>query len=228
MSSRSDKYKNILDIPKTIALFPLKGALLLPGGNLPLNIFEPRYISMIDDTIGNDRLIGMIQPAQSDAGLNEEPTLNDIGCIGRITAFQETDDGHYLINLKGICRFHIEKEVINKSDSTGGQNEYRRANIVPFLSDLKSSEGEIIDRNLLISTFKRFLAANNMETDWNVIEKTDDESLVTALCMMSPYGSAEKQALLEAEDLKSRADTLVALTEIALAKNPQDPDSVLQ
>lgn len=221
MSSRSDKYKNISDIPKTIALFPLSGALLLPGGNLPLNIFEPRYISMFDDTIAHDRLIGMIQPTQSSSQDNEEPTLNDIGCVGRITAFQETDDGHYLINLKGICRFHIEEEIV-------GKNEYRRANIVPFLSDLKSSKGEEIDRSLLIETFKRFLDANKMETDWDVIEKTDNESLVTALCMMSPYGAAEKQALLEAEDLKSRADTLVALTQIALAKNPQDPDSVLQ
>lgn len=221
MSSRSDKYKNISDIPKTIALFPLSGALLLPGGNLPLNIFEPKYISMFDDTIAHDRLIGMIQPTQSSSQDNEEPTLNDIGCVGRITAFQETDDGHYLINLKGICRFHIEEEIV-------GKNEYRRANIVPFLSDLKSSKGEEIDRSLLIETFKRFLDANKMETDWDVIEKTDNESLVTALCMMSPYGAAEKQALLEAEDLKSRADTLVALTQIALAKNPQDPDSVLQ
>lgn len=221
MSSRSDKYSNISDIPKTIALFPLKGALLLPGGNLPLNIFESRYISMIDDTIGTDRLIGMIQPVQNAAEIDEGPALNDIGCVGRITAFQETDDGHYLINLKGICRFHIEEEVVGKS-------EYRRANIVPFLSDLRPSDGTQIDRKLLLATFKRFLAANKMETDWDVIEKTDDESLVTALCMMSPYGAAEKQALLEAEDLKSRADTLVALTEIALAKNPQDPDSVLQ
>lgn len=225
MSYRSDKYNNISDIPKTIALFPLKGALLLPGGNLPLNIFEPRYISMIDDTIGTDRLIGMIQPTQTDTVFNDAPTLNDIGCMGRITAFQETDDGHYLINLKGICRFHIEKEVICKAEN---KNEYRRANIVPFLSDLKLSEGAKIDRKLLITIFKRFLAANKMETDWNVIEKTDDDSLVTALCMMSPYGAAEKQALLEADDLKSRADTLVALTQIALAKNPQDPDSILQ
>ena len=221
MSSRLDKYKNISDIPKTIALFPLQGALLLPGGNLPLNIFEPRYISMIDDTIGGNRLIGMIQPLQSEEIIAEGPALNEIGCIGRITAFQETEDGHYLINLKGICRFHIEEEVV-------GKNEYRRANVVPFLSDLRPSKGEDIDRKLLLVTFKRFLTANNMDANWDVIEETDDESLVTALCMMSPYGSAEKQALLEADSVKTRADTLVALTEIALAKNPQDPDSILQ
>lgn len=221
MSFRSNKYTNISDIPKNIALFPLSGALLLPTGNLPLNIFEPRYISMIDDAIGSNRLIGMIQPSQSENSTGEPLELNNIGCIGRITAFQETDDGHYLINLKGICRFHIEEEILSDL-------EYRRAKIVPFLSDLKPSKDSNIDRELLLTTFKRFLKANDMETDWEVIEKTDDESLVTALCMMSPYGVAEKQALLEAEDLKSRADTLVALTEIALAKNPQDPDSVLQ
>lgn len=221
MSSISDKYKNISDIPKTIALFPLKGALLLPGGNLPLNIFEPRYISMLDDTIGDNRLIGMIQPSQSEEDNEGEPTLNDVGCIGRITAFQETDHGHYLINLQGICRFHIEEEVV-------GKNEYRRAKIVPFLTDLRPIKGEDIDRKLLLATFKRFLSTNNMEANWDVIEETDDEALVTALCMMSPYGSAEKQALLEADSIKTRADTLVALTEIALAKNPQDPDSNLQ
>lgn len=221
MSSILHKYKNISDIPKTIALFPLQGALLLPGGNLPLNIFEPRYISMLDDTIGGNRLIGMIQPSISQEDNEAEPTLSDIGCIGRITAFQENDDGNYQINLKGICRFHIEEEVV-------GKNEYRRANVVPFLTDLRPSKGEDIDRELLLATFKRFLSANIMEANWEVIEETDDESLVTALCMMSPYGSAEKQALLEADSIKTRADTLVALTEIALAKNPQDPDSVLQ
>lgn len=221
MSVKDNTYKNIADIPKTIPVFPLEGALLLPRGNLPLNIFEPRYLAMIDNALGGDRVIGMVQPNPSGEQCEEGPILSDIGCLGRISAFQETDDGHYLINLKGICRFHIEEEVV-------GMNDYRRANIIPFLSDLKPSTDEKIDRALLLSTFKRFLSANNMETDWEIVEKTDDEALVTALCMMSPYGAAEKQALLEAEDLKTRADTLVALTEIALAKNPQDPDSVLQ
>jgi len=214
-------YSSKADIPEIVPIFPLEDTLLLPGGLLPLNIFEPRYISMIDDTIGGNRLIGMIQPLQSEEIISEGPALNEIGCIGRITAFQETEDGHYLINLKGICRFHIEEEVV-------GKNEYRRANVVPFLSDLRPSKGEDIDRKLLLVTFKRFLTANNMDANWDVIEETDDESLVTALCMMSPYGSAEKQALLEADSVKTRADTLVALTEIALAKNPQDPDSILQ
>lgn len=221
MSVKDNKYKNISDIPKIIPVFPLEGALLLPRGNMPLNIFEPRYLTMIDSALADDRVIGIVQPSQSGEQCEEGPVLNDIGCLGRISAFQEADDGRYLINLKGVCRFHIDEEIV-------GMSGYRRATIVPFLSDLKPSSGEGIDRNLMLSTFKRFLNANNMETDWDAIEKTEDEALVIALCMMSPYGAAEKQALLEADDLKTRADTLIALTEIALAKNPQDPESVLQ
>ncbi|MFK7901353.1 MAG: LON peptidase substrate-binding domain-containing protein [Nitratireductor sp.] len=208
------------DIPKEIPIFPLSSALLLPRGNMSLNIFEPRYLTMVSDALGTGRLVGMIQPLQNQESTSN-PALCEIGCLGKITGFQETEDGRFLINLSGICRFHISNELEQK-------NGYRRAQIIPMLSDLRPEDDSSIDRKQLLDTFQRFLTTHSMETDWDVIEQTENETLITALCMMCPYGPAEKQALLEADSLKERAETLIALTEIALAKNPQDSSSVLQ
>jgi len=220
------EYRAPKDIAEIVPVFPLSGALLLPGGNMPLNIFEDRYLAMTDDALAGDRLIAMIQPDPAGTEGEFGPALCRIGCLGRITGFQETGDGRYMINLTGICRFNLVGDVALK-------NGYRTCRIqvdeAEFNSDdMAISRNGLIDRELLLTTFKKYLEANNMDTDWTAVEETDDETLVTALCMMSPYGPAEKQALLEASDLSSRAATLVAITEMELAKNSDDPGSVLQ
>lgn len=220
MKAGNKEYNRAEDFPKTVPIFPLSGALLLPSGNMPLNIFEPRYLAMFEAALTSDKLIGMIQPDLSgDIGENG-PELCEIGCLGRITGIQESGDGRYLVNLSGICRFSILKEANNILG-------YRNAYIDPNLEDLKI-QNQKIDRDALIDTFRQFLEVNNMETDWDSVDSTDDETLVTALCMMSPYGPAEKQALLEARDLRTRADTLVALTEIELAKKSQEAGTAIQ
>lgn len=213
MQAGNIDYQRTEDIPSVIPIFPLTEALLLPGGRLPLNIFEPRYIAMIDAAIGHDRLIGMIQPAL-DGSLNEsgEPELCSIGTIGRITSFAEAGDGRYLINLSGICRFRIAEEVSVRTP-------YRQCHVTPLASDLLEGDGTLIDREALLQTFRAYLKANQMDADWESISNTDDITLVNALSMMSPYGAAEKQALLEAVDLRSRAETLIAITEFALARD---------
>lgn len=222
MKAGNKEYNTSLQLSSTIPLFPLEGALLLPGGNMPLNIFEPRYLAMIDDAFTGDQLIGMVQPDLTGAQCDEGPQLCKMGCIGRLTGYQESGDGRYLINLAGICRFMLIEEIVSKSD-------YRRANIRPIDADLSNQEMDgKIDRNALIATFKRYFMAIDMDTDWQVVEKTGDEKLVTILSMMCPFGAAEKQALLEASDLFTRAQTLVALTKMALAKNVNNPTSLLQ
>jgi len=213
-------YSSAAEIPAIIPIFPLEDALLLPGGLLPLNIFEKRYLAMVDDAILGDRLIGMVQPLEP--GDTKQTELREIGCLGRLTAFQEAGDNTVLIGLYGICRFKILNEE-------KGLNGYRNCRIDIFEEDLdQDDQADLIDRDALINTFKNYLEANAMEADWESIDSTDNQTLVTALCMMSPYGSAEKQALLEAPDLKSRAETLIALTEIDLARNSGGSDSILQ
>jgi Lon protease-like protein len=209
-------YSTPSDIPEIIPVFPLSGALLLPGGDMPLNIFEPRYMAMTDHALKGDRLIGMIQPSLGGSMCENGPSLARTGCIGRITGFQETGDGRYLISLYGICRFSIVEE-------TGMQSGFRLARVRPDEADLQGRclQGHI-DRDRLLETLRRFLDQNNMRADWDSIEETDDCTLVTALCMMSPYGPAEKQALLEAGSLTERAETLIALTDMLLAGDGEE------
>ena len=217
MKAGNAEYRAALDFPGIIPIFPLAGALLLPGGNLPLNIFEPRYLSMTEHALATDRLIGMIQPDPAAGPEENEPALCKMGCIGRLTAFQETGDGRYAVNLTGICRFTVEQEE-------APLNGFRRVRFAILEEDLdfglRSDESTILeDRDSLLGTLRKYLSANGMNANWEAIEQTDDETLVTALCMMSPYGPAEKQALLEAGDLNTRAETLIAITEIALARD---------
>ncbi|MCZ0737262.1 LON peptidase substrate-binding domain-containing protein [Phreatobacter sp. AB_2022a] len=208
-------YRGPADLPDVIPVFPLPGALLLPRGQLPLNIFEPRYLAMIDDALASGhRIIGMVQPvpAEEDA---KRPTLADIGCAGRITQFSETGDGRYMLSLTGIARFRIVSEVL-------ATTPYRqaKADFQSFAADFEARVGEeAVDRDSLLKALKEFLEANNMEADWDGIRRAPTEALVNALCMMSPWGVREKQALLEAPDLKTRAALLVAVTEVALAKD---------
>ncbi len=227
MKVGNKSYVKPADVPDTIPIFPLSGALLLPGGNLPLNIFEPRYLAMIDDALTGHRIIGMIQPDLTGKQADNGPALCSMGCAGRLTGFQETGDGRYLINLTGICRFEVIAE-------TKMENGYRRARISVDGSELMQTDDAVacenseIDRDMLLETLRRYLEANDLNTDWKAVEEADNETLVTALCMLSPYGPAEKQALLEAKDTKTRAETLVAITEIALAKDSDDPGRILQ
>ena len=205
------------DLPDVIAVFPLSGALLLPRGQLPLNIFEPRYLAMIDDALrSGHRLIGMIQPDPAHPGADpNRPTLFRVGCVGRITQFAESGDGRYLIQLTGIARFRVEEEL-----AIGTPYRQCRVTYQPFLDDFVARKGEEeVDRKTLLRTLADFLKANNLKADWQGIENAPNEALVNALAMMSPYGTAEKQALLEAPDLKTRAEILVAVTEIELVKS---------
>jgi Lon protease-like protein len=210
------------DLPPVIPVFPLSGALLLPRGQLPLNIFEPRYLTMIDDALKGLRLIGMIQPEEEIA--DEEPRLFHVGCVGRITQFAETGDGRYLIQLTGVSRFKVlGEEVVG--------TPYRQCRITaqPFAVDFTPRAGEDdVDRKGLIDTLRAYLNANRFQVDWNEIHEAPNEALVNALAMMSPFGRREKQALLEAASLQERAEILIAITQIELAKGGDGSDTPLQ
>ncbi|MET0538520.1 MAG: LON peptidase substrate-binding domain-containing protein [Xanthobacteraceae bacterium] len=213
------------DLAQVIAVFPLPGALLLPRGQMPLNIFEPRYLAMVDDSMRSEhRLIGMIQPDTAHPGPEGRPNLYKVGCVGRITQLAESGDGRYLIQLTGIARFRVEEELRVTTP-------YRQCRVTyaSFLDDFTPRKGEeAVDRTSLLQALSEFLKANDLKADWDGIEKAPNEALVNALAMMSPYGSAEKQALLEAPDLKTRAEILVAVTEIELAKKTTGDDTPLQ
>jgi len=219
-------YRGPADLPHVIPVFPLPGALLLPRGQMPLNIFEPRYLAMVDDALRDGhRLIGMIQPDPAQKAQSvDKPALYKVGCAGRITQLAESGDGRYLIELTGVARFAIEEEL---AVSTA----YRQCRVTfgPFADDFIARKGEDeVDREALLKALRDFLKANDLKADWEGIESAPNEALVNALAMMSPYGSAEKQAMLEAKDLKTRAEILVAVTEIELAKKNTDGETKLQ
>jgi Lon protease-like protein len=208
-------YRRPIDLPAVIPVFPLPGALLLPRGQMPLNIFEPRYIALVDDALRDGhRLIGMIQPEPTQKAPAERPALYKVGCVGRITQLAESGDGRYLLELTGISRFEIKEEI-----KTLTQYRQCRVSYAPFADDFIARKGEDqVNRDALLVALRDFLKANDFKADWDGIEQAPNEALVNALAMMSPYGPVEKQALLEAPDLKTRAEILVAMTEIELAK----------
>ena len=218
-------YRGPADLAEVIPVFPLPGALLLPRGQMPLNIFEPRYLAMVDDSLRDGhRLIGMIQPDPAHPGPEDKPNLYRTGCVGRITQIAESGDGRYLIQLTGISRFRIEEEL-----KVATAYRQCRVTYAPFTDDFIARKGEDdVDRDAVLQALTDFLDANNLKTDWEGIENAPNEALVNALAMMSPYGSAEKQALLEAPDLKTRAEILVAVTEIELAKSKAPGETPLQ
>ena len=223
MQAGNKVYRDVDDVPAVVPVFPLSGALLLPGSQLPLNLFEPRYLAMFDTALKTNRVIGMVQPALSgDQGTQDKPDLAKVGCLGRITAFSETGDGRYLITLEGVCRYRIIEEL----DVT---TPFRQCRVSPFAHDLADEDdGSDVNREELLTAFKAWLEANELEADWDSVEKANNASLVNALSVMSPYGPAEKQALLEAPDLKSRSETLVAITEMSLARDSDDYARTLQ
>lgn len=223
MRAGNVRYQSAKDLPRTASVFPLSGALLLPGGRLPLNIFEPRYLEMIDLVMGGRRTIGMVQPAlDGRMRADGEPVLSEVGCLGRITSLTETGDGRYLLALDGICRFRLLDELSVKTP-------FRQCSIAPFLSDLDAeTQAEQVNRGALLKALRDYVEVNDLKVDWDSISRAGNETLVNALSMMAPYGPAEKQALLEADDLKSRAEILVAMTEIELARNGDSSKSGLQ
>ncbi|MGL4635890.1 MAG: LON peptidase substrate-binding domain-containing protein [Beijerinckiaceae bacterium] len=209
------------DMPEIIPVFPLSGALLLPRGQMPLNIFEPRYMAMIDHAMKHDRLIGMIQPHpdRTDAGLNYQ-----IGCAGRITQLAETGDGRYLLTLTGIARFKIVRDAADKTAFMQFKVDWSS-----YEQDYKPRFGEDdVDRKAVLGALKSFSEVNDVPVDWDSVKDAPNEALVNALAMMCPYGVREKQALLEAADLKTRGDLLVAITEMELAKAASGSDMPLQ
>jgi len=198
--------------PDVLPLFPLSGALLLPHGHLPLNIFEPRYLSMVEDALGQGRMIGMVQPLSvaSDPVPDDAP-LFPVGCAGRIVSFEETETGHLFIALRGVCRFNIEGENSLEKGYRLARVDYRA-----FGGDLKEDEGKIANRPRLIDAVRQFFTLKDIEVDWQAIEEAADETLVTSLAMICPLESREKQALLECPGLSERGDLLTSLMEMAL------------
>lgn len=195
------------DLPETIPVFPLPGALLLPRSHLPLHLFEPRYLQMLDDVLKTEsRLIGMIQP------YGKDQRLHSIGCAGRVTAFSETDDGRYMITMAGRSRFRIANEV-------DGFTPYRRCKVSwqGFERDLGPTEvDDTFDRHKFMRTLERYFTEENLATDWDSLQEADDELLINSLSMLCPFAPEDKQALLEAPSLTTRRETLMTLIEFSL------------
>ena len=200
------------DLPGELAIFPLTGVLLLPGGKLPLNIFEPRYLNMTSWALGGSRLIGMIQPTGPNEGAR--PPVYRTGCAGRITSFSETDDGRYLITLSGIARFDIADEHPLRDGFRIVTPDW-----TPYRDDMMPTPAGAIDRDRIVGALRAYFAASKVEANWDAIKETPTDRLVNALSMMCPFQPSEKQALLEAASLDDRAHVLSALLEMSVAAN---------
>ncbi len=206
--------KHIRDLPDTIPIFPLPGALLLPRARLPLHLFEPRYLQMLEDCMKTpERLIGMIQTRDVPASMaTPEAKLHSIGCAGRLTGFSETEDGRYMITLAGVSRFRMREEV-------SGFTPYRRARVEwkGFERDQGGSEDDLsFDRPEFMNLLHRFFDALELSTDWDSLKEADTELLINSLSMLCPFSPEDKQALLEAPTLTTRRETMVTLIEFAL------------
>jgi len=217
----ASSFKKAQDLPQVIPVFPLDGALLLPHGALPLNIFEPRYLNMVDDAMAGERIIGMIQTRPG--GDNERPLLAPIGCAGKITAFTETSDGRYLITLTGLSRFQARDEL-------SAPTPYRqlRVDFMRFEADLQpAKDDDGFDRLKLLNALKAYLELRSLDLDWDTAKQAPGEALINSLSMALPFDPAEKQALLEADGLAERRAALIALLEIdAAAGDPDDRQSL--
>jgi Lon protease-like protein len=210
-------YHKVSDLPALIPVFPLDGALLLPGCQLPLQIFEPRYLNMIDDAMSGARLIGMIQTRHG--GERTRPNLADVGCAGRITAYAETGDGRYMITLTGICRF-------GAGDELGTSTPYRqlRPDFERFAADLSDDDGVVtLDRPAFLGVLRRYLDHKGLSVEWEAARQAPAGALINSLAMGLPLDPPEKQALLEATDLADRGRVLAALLEIDAAADDDEP-----
>lgn len=215
-------YNRAEDLPGVVPVFPLDGALLLPRGGLPLNVFEPRYLNMIDDVMAGDRLLGMIQTHPG--GDRARPALLAIGCVGRITTYTETADGRYLITLTGVCRFIAGEEL-------PAQTPYRqvRAEFGSFEEDLRPAPADLhFGRERLLAALRAYLHSREIDIEWETARAAPAEALINSLAMALPFAPPEKQALLEAETLAERETALVALLEIDAATLDDDEPPILQ
>ena len=205
------------ELPQVIPVFPLDAAVLLPRGRLPLNIFEPRYLNMVDDAMAGDRIIGMVQTVGG--GPRAHPALARVGCAGRVTSFAETQDGRYLVTLSGVCRFTLGQEL-------AAPTPYRqvRAAYDPFEADLKPPEDIEFEREPLLSALKAYLQRRGMDIEWDAARQAPADALITSLCMALPFEVAEKQALVEARTLADRVSALSALLQIDDAGRQGDED----
>lgn len=205
------------DLPDSLPIFPLTGVLLLPRGRLPLNVFEPRYLAMIEDAISSDRLIGIIQPSV-ERPTGAEPPIYRTGCVGRITSFAE-EDHRYLITLTGISRFDVVEDHLTPRG-------YRRVtpDWSPYRADFEEAPDGSADRARLITGLRTFFKRNGIKADWDTVSETPDERLVTSLAMICPFGPAEKQTLLQARDAAERARLLTGLIEMAILDPAPDGD----
>jgi hypothetical protein len=215
------------ELPASIPIFPLSDALLLPGGRLPLNIFEPRYLAMVRYALTQPtRLIGMVQPvepgADRKANAKEPPILQQVGCAGRIVSFEETGDGRYSIALSGLVRFRIERELPRHIEG------FRQAlvDFNPFVEDMTERGFALADRNHFLDLLKSYLEMRQLGADKEAIAQAQDEQLLVSLAMLCPFSPAEKQSLLECADLDTLADMMTALFEISIATH-QQPDRPL-
>jgi len=202
-------YHSVDDLPKTLGVFPLTGVLLLPRGQLPLNVFEPRYLALVDAAMSGNRLIGLIQPQDHEDKMLK-PQLTAIGCAGRVTSYRETEDNRYLITLTGICRFKVESELAATTPFRQVQSDF-----APFAGDLVTADDSHFPRERLLAALKDYLSKRDLKADWRSVMSAPAEILVNALAMLCPFEPAEKQALLEAPDWERRVSTLVALLEMA-------------
>jgi uncharacterized protein len=225
--SRQNPFDPVFEqLPDTLPIFPLSGVMLLPGGKLPLNVFEPRYLAMIFDSLAGHRLIGMVQPMQPGGFAGDgmpvedgKPKVHKVGCAGRIVSFSETEDGRLLLALSGVCRFEIGREL------DLAQGGYRRVSslFAPYRADLDHADELVeLDRERLMAALAAFFRSRSLSTDWEAVKQAGDRNLMTSLSMMLPFGPAEKQALLEAADTTARAKLLVAFLEMGAFGQPPD------
>lgn len=215
----TDRYRRPADLPQRIPVFPLRGVILLPRAVLPLSIYETRYLAMLEDIVAGDRIVGIVQPERSESD-EESPqgkdvSLRTIGCAGRLTAFQELDDDRVLVTVTGVARFGLVSERPTEKPYRIFEVDYDR-----FSDDFLEGVGEDrVDRSTLLRVLRDYLEAHKLRADWRAILSAPSEYLVNSLSVVCPYGPEEKQALLEAEDLKTRAEVLVALAEMELASS---------
>ena len=222
------RYRNLGDLPGEVPLFPLRGAILLPRTVLPLNVFEPRYLTMLESVIAGNKLLGIIQPKSVDGELAEESPqdrtapMKPVGCTGRVTGYQELDDGRLSIGLTGVARFRIGNEV-----ELGEPFRVFQVDHSEFESDLRPDVGEdLVDRAELLETLRPYFEARRLKADWQAFNNAPAELLINSLSTICPFGPEEKQALLEAPDLKARADVLAKLVVMDLASDDRSGGSV--
>jgi Lon protease-like protein len=206
-------HPSLQDLPSEFAVFPLTGALLLPGGKLPLNIFEPRYLALTLDSLAAGRMFGMIQPDPHATGVDDSPGLYRVGCLGRLSSFSETDDGRLLITLSGLIRFTVDSELDMRNGYRRVRGDYSR-----YEADLElTPQPMAVEREKLVEALRGYFVRRDVDANWDAIRRMPDEALVVTLAMACPFEPVEKQALLEAPTEAERAATLLALLQMGAA-----------